>query len=489
VAVAASVLVLVAVGIALGLAVWPRETVAPVRTGPIRSVAVLPLDNFSKDAGQDYFVDGMTEALIADLSKIRALRVISRTSVMRYKGTKKPLADIARELNVDAILEGSVLHAGDRVRITAQLVDAADDRHLWSESYERDTRDVLAIQREVALAVAGSVQLTVSPEEAARLANRRVEPRAYELYLRGLYQYNQGDLDTSLKTFEQAVAADPNYAPAYAGQARGYFFIGLFGMLPPQEAFPKMKSLALEALKRDAFSSDGHGYLALATLHYDLDWGEADREFRRSLDLNPSNAEIRHLYAHYLMGVGRRKESVAESRRAVELDPLGLVLTTCLGWHELFVRAYPQAAEAALQGVGMEPSFGWAHTILGWAYEQQGKRQEAIAEFQTALKLWPDSALNLSALGHAYAVSGRGREAEALLAKLLDQSKQSYVSPYDLAALSYGLGRIDDALAWLERAYQRRAGFIPYLNLDPRFDGLRSDARFRDLLTRIGFPE
>ncbi len=454
------------------------------KTAPrIESLAVLPLENFSHDPEQEYFADGMTEALITDLAKIGALRVISRTSVMQYKGAKKPLPEIARQLNVDAVVEGSVQRSGDRVRITAQLIQAAADKHLWAESYERDLRDILALQSEVAQAIASQVQIKLAPEQKARLAGARpVNPQAYEAYLKGSSTCDSGAL-------EKAIQLDPGYAPAYSAMADCAYIPGLFGLVPPKEAFSKMREAASKALERDNHLFRPHGSLALVRLHYDWNWAEAEKEFRRALELNPNDADIHHMYAHYLLTTGRHEESVSETRLAVDLDPFDADLVACLGWHSLYARQYDQAREHALKAIEMEPKMDWGHLILGWAYEQKGMLDEATAEFRKAVELSGRSPYALASLGHAFALSGKRRQAKEVLAKLSrDQMKGKYVSPYEIAAIYIGMGDKDQAVSWLQKAFEERSGFLVHLEWDPRFDALRPDPRFQDLLRRVGLP-
>ncbi len=458
-------------------------TAAPVR---IRSIAVLPLTNLSGDHEQDYFADGMTDTLISDLAKIGELRVISRTSVMRYKDANKPLPEIAKELNVDAVVEGSVLRASGQVRITAQLIGAVPERHLWAKSYDRELRDVLALHSEVAQAIAQEIRISLTPLEKVHLARARaVQPDAYEAYLKGSYYYNSGDDEKSIESYHQAINLDPDYAPAYAGLAQNYYIPGLFGILPPNEAFVKMREAALKALEKDDALADAYGSLALVKLHYDWDWEGAEKDFRHALELNPNQADIHHNYAHYLMAMDRPEESVAESKRAVELDPFSAPLIACLGWHDLFAHQYDQASSQALEGLQMNPKNLWAHRVLGWAYEQQSMFDQAIAEFRRTASITKGRPIDAGSLGHALALSGRKQEAREVIAKLTEQAKLSYVPPYDIAIVYAGLGDKDRAFDWLQKAYQDRSAFLVHVRWDPRLANLRSDPRFADLLRRM----
>jgi len=465
-----------------------RDRVAGLFGPPrLESIAVLPLANLSGDAAQEYFADGMTEELITHLAQIRALRVTSRTSVMPYKETKKPLRAIARELKVDWVVEGSVRRAGDRVRVTAQLIDARTDQHLWADSFERDLKDVLALQSEIARAIAREVDVRLSPQEQTLLARARpVVPAAHEAYLRGV---TEEDLGKAMNYFQQAIQLDPQYAPAYAGLARVNYFLGLFGVLAPKDAFGQMRVQAQKALQLDETLADAYGWRALVKLHYDWDWAGAERDFRRALELNPSQADVRHDYAHFLMAMNRQQEWVAESQRAVELNPFEPGLNTCLAWHHLYARQYDQAVAQCLKVLRGEPNYWWAFINLAWAYEQKGMYPEAITQFERSLKEWPDSSLALAGLAHTYARAGRKQEALKVLGQLQEQAKKSFVPAYDLATVYAGLGDADQAFVWLDKAFQERSAFLVHVKWDPKFEALHSDPRFGELTRRIGLPQ
>ena len=459
-------------------------------TGPatprIQSLAVLPLENLTGDKNQEYFADGMTEAITTDLAQIGALRVISRGSVMQYKQAKKPLAEIARELNVDAVVEGSVQRAGDRVLVNAQLIEAPTDRHLWAHSYERDLRDLLALQAEVANAIAREVQVKVTPQEAARLASAHpVNPQAQEAYLRGYYadDWSAGD-----KLLLEATQLDPQFAQPYTALASHQYFAALWGFAPPREAYPKVEELARKGLRLDDSLADAHGYLALVRLEHDWNWAEAEREFKRALELNPNNADNHHNYAHFLLHMGREEESRAESERAVEINPFDTMLRACLGWHCLYTHRYEEAVEHCNRVLQMMPRAYWAHMVLGWVYEEKKMPKEAIAEFKKAPEGFTDTVMSTAALAHAHAIAGNTPEAKKILAQLLRRSKRGYVSAYDIAVIYAGLGERDRAFEWLEKAYAERSSFLVYIKGDPRFEAFRSDERFQALLHRIGLP-
>lgn len=464
--------------------IYPVD-VAPSR---IESIAVLPLENLSHDPQQEYFSDGLTDALTTSLGQIGALRVISRTSVMQYKGTKKPMPEIARELKVDTLVEGSVLRVGDRVRITAQLIDGVTDRHLWAQSYERDLGDVLGLQAEVASSIAREVQVKLKPQEATRFAkSRAVNPQAYEAYLRAKHT---GDL----KLFEEAIRLDPQFALPHAGLAGIYQFIwGFMAMRPPHEAYPKAEQAARHALSLDDTLSEAHAVLAMVQLEYNWNFPEAERELRRALELNPNSdyigyGSIRHSYAHYLLHMGRLAESHAESERAVQISPFDMELRACVGWHCIFAREYDEAERHCREALRKEPNNFRAHMFLGWTYEQKQMFKEAVAEFKAANTAWNEPVLPTASLAHAYAISGRTREARRILTQLTNRSKRGYVSAYDIAVIYAGLGEPDRAFEWLDKAYSERSGFLIYFRADPRLDPLRSDERFQTLLRRIGLP-
>ncbi|MCJ7565839.1 MAG: protein kinase [Candidatus Aminicenantes bacterium] len=450
------------------------------RTPQVQSLAVLPLENLSQDPEQKDFAVVMTDNLITELGQISTLRVRSLTSVMQYKKTEKSLPQIAKELNADMVVEGSVLRSGEKIRITARLINPAEDRQLWVKSYERDIGDFLVLQSEIARDITRQIGIRLNEEARFRLAKRRaVNPQAFDVYLKGVYS---GDSEY----FNQAIKLDPDFALAYTKIANGYFFSGLFGDIPPREAFLKMKQAALKALEKDNTLGEAHSYLALAWLHYDLNWTEAEKEFKRALELNPSLSYTHHLYAHYLMAMDRMEESMAEVKLASELDPFANDMSLCFGWHCLSTADYDEAIELARKGVQANPKNAWARVILGWAYEQKSMIKEAIVEFQSALDNWKDNSLPLAGLGHAYGISGKKKEAQEILERLLAMSKRKYVPAYDIAAVYVGLGEKDRTFEWLAKAFEERSGFLVYIKCDRRFEGLRSDPRYEALLKRIG---
>jgi TolB-like protein/DNA-binding winged helix-turn-helix (wHTH) protein/Tfp pilus assembly protein PilF len=458
----------------------------------IRSLAVLPLESLSNDASQDYFADGMTDELIADLGQISALRVISRTSAMVYKHARKPLPQIAHELNVDAVVEGTVLRSGDRVRITAQLIEASSDKHLWSQSYEGELRDTLALQSQVARAIAEQIRISINPQEQAALKNVKVvNPQAYESYLRGRFFWNKrtaDGLNVALAYFNQAIDEDPNYAQAYSGLADTYALLGdwQYAVMTPKQALPKAKAAAIKALELDTALGEAHNSLAFCLDGFDWDFDAAGKEFRRALELNPGYATAHHWYAWHLILLGRYDEAIAEMKKAENLDPLSLIINADLA--ELLVLAHlpDESIEQSRKTIEMDSNFALAHNQLAQAYLQKHLNDEAVAELQKALQLSGSSPTVMANLARAYGASGKRSEAIGLLNDLKKRSNSTYSHGSEIAVIYAALGDSDQAMSWLEKGYQER--FNPGVLLRPGFDPLRSDPRFQALVRRIGLP-
>ena len=459
----------------------------------IRSVAVLPLENLSGDASQEYFADGMTDQLIATLGQISALRVISRTSVMGYKGARKPLPQIARELNVDAVIEGSIMRSGGRVRITAQLIEAAVDKHLWAQSYDGDVRDTLALQSRVARAIAEEIRVNIQPKEQAALKSvKAVNPDAYEAYLKGRYFWNKRTADGLNKAkeyFDEAVAKAPDYAQAYSGLADTYALLGdwQWGVMAAKEALPAAKAAAIKALELDNTLGEAHTSLGFALSGFDWDWASADKEFRRAIDLNPGYATAHHWYAWHLSLMGRHQEAIAEMRKARSLDPLSLIINADLAEVLLIAHLYDESVQQSRRTIEMNPDFALAHNQLAEAYLQKHQRDDAITEFQKAVQLSGGSPICTANLARAYASSGRSAEAGQLLTALQKRSNFAYSNAVEIAMVYAALGDKVQAMAWLERGYHER--FNPGVLLRPGFDSLRADPRFRDLVHRVGLTQ
>jgi TolB-like protein/DNA-binding winged helix-turn-helix (wHTH) protein/Tfp pilus assembly protein PilF len=484
-------LVLVALLVAASLAVWKvhsRNTTSSV----IRSLAVLPLESLSSDASQDYFADGMTDELISDLGKISALRVISRTSVMGYKHTRKPLPQIARELDVDAVVEGTVLRSGDQVRITAQLIEASADKHLWSQSYEGELRDTLALQNQVASAIADQIRINVNPQEQAALKTVKVvNPQAYESFLKGRYFWNKRTADglkVALAYFNQAIEEDPNYAQAYSGLADTYALLGdwQYAVMTPKQALPKAKAAATKALELDGALGEAHNSLAFCLDGFDWDFNSAGKEFQRAIELNPGYATAHHWYAWHLSLLGRYDEAIAEMKKAENLDPLSLIINADLAELLVLAHSYDESIRQSRKTIEMDPNFALAHNQLAQAYLQKHMNDEAIAELQKAAQLSRGSSTVLANLARAYAASGKRSEAIKLLDDLKKRSNPIYSHGSEIAVVYAALGDTDQAMNWLQKSYEER--FNPGVLLRPGFDPLRSDPRFEDLVHRIGLP-
>ena len=460
------------------------------RSPAIRSLAVLPLENLSGDPSQEYFADGMTDQLIATLGQISALRVISRTSVMGYKGARRPLPRIAGELNVDAVIEGSIMRAGGRVRITVQLIEAAADQHLWAQSYEGDVRDTLALQSRVARAIADAIRVSVQPKEQAALKSvKAVSPDAYEAYLEGRYFWNKRTaegLKRAKDYFDDAVAKAPDYAPAYSGLADTYALLGdwQYGVMAAREALPAAKAAAIKALALDDTLGEAHTSLGFVLSGFDWDWVSAEREFRRAIDLNPGYATAHHWYAWHLSLMGRHDEAIAEMREARSRDPLSLIINTDLAEILLIAHRLDESVQQSRKTIDMDPDFALAHNQLAEAYLQKHQGEDAIVEFQKAVRLSDGSPVCSANLARAYASSGRRADAEQLLTALKHRSNAAYSNAAEIAMIDAALGDKGQAMVWLERGYDER--FNPGVLLRPGFDSLRGDPAFRNLVNRLG---
>jgi len=458
----------------------------------IRSLAVLPLESLSSDASQDYFADGMTDELISGLGQISALRVISRTSVMAYKHARKPLPQIARELNVDAVVEGTVLRSGDQVRITAQLIEASSDKHLWSQSYEGELRDTLALQSKVAKAIADQIRISLNPQEQAALTKVKVvNPEAYESFLKGRYFWNKRTADglkVALAYFNQSIDEDPKYAQAYSGLADTYALLAdwEYGVMTPKEALPKAKAAAIKALELDSALGEAHNSLAFCLDVFDWDLDSAGKEFRKAIELNPGYATAHHWYASHMILLGRYDEAIAEMRKAENLDPLSLIIKTDLAESLVLAHSYDESIRQSRKAIEMDPNFALAHNQLGQAYLQEHMHDVAVAELQKAVQLSGSSSTCIANLARAYVASGKRSEAVKLLNDLKKRSNPSHSHASEIAVIYVALGDTDQAMKWLEKGYEER--FNPSVLLRPGFDPLRSDPRFEDLVHRVGLP-
>jgi TolB-like protein/DNA-binding winged helix-turn-helix (wHTH) protein/Flp pilus assembly protein TadD len=476
----------------LGVTAWmlrPKNGPSPV----IRSLAVLPLENLSHDPSQDYFADGMTDELITELGQISELRVISRTSAMTYKGAHKSLPQIAGELNVDAVVEGTVLRSGDQVRITAQLIQASADKHLWAQSYEGDVHQTLALQRQVARAIAEEIQIELTSHERDVLKSvKTVSPDAYEAYLKGRFFWNKRTADgmkEAISYFSQAIEKDPNYAPAYAGLTDSYALAGdwKYGVLAPKDAYPKAKAAAVKAVELDSTLGEAHISLALCLDNFDWDFSYAGKEFTRGIELSPSYATGHDWYGWHLASLGRNGEALAQVEKSENLDPLSLIISSDLAEEFLIDHRYDEAATQTQKTINMDRFFAPAHYVLGATFVQKHKYDEAIAELQKATQLSEGSTAFNANLAYAYAVSGRRSEAVKILADLKNQSQHGFSNAPEIALVYVGMNDKDQAMTWLNKAFDER--FSPWVLMRPAFDPLRSDPRFQDLMRRIGLSK
>ena len=460
----------------------------------VNSLAVLPLLNASADQDMEYLSDGITESLINNLSQLPRLRVMARATVFRYKGREVDPQEVGRELSVQAVLTGRVLQRENRLIIKVELVHTTDGSQLWGEQYNRQLADIFAVEEEIAHEIAEKLRLKLSSREQKRMAKRYPEKtEAYQLYLKGRYYWNKWTTEGTkrgIEYFQQAITVDPSYALAYAGLADCYGSLTGQGLgLSPAEAFQRARAAAVKALALDDTLAEAHTSLGLIKLNYDWEWSGAEREFKRAIELNPKYPTPYHWYSHYLVVMDRIEESLIVSKRGLELDPLDLEMNAHLAWHHYFARQYHQTIEQCLQTIAMDPNFHETHWFLGWACAQTGQYAKAVDALQKAIALSGGSPEMTAELGYAYAVFGKNDEARKILDELTKLSEREYVSPYCPALISAGLGEKDQALEWLEKAYQKRAAFLIYVGRQPQFDGLRSDPRFADLLRRIGLPQ
>jgi eukaryotic-like serine/threonine-protein kinase len=458
----------------------------------IDSIAVLPFENASADPNAEYLSDGITESLISSLSHLPKLRVMARSTVFRYKGQVLDAQKVGRDLNTRTVLTGRVVQRGDALIIGTELVDVENGWRLWGEQYNRKLADIFAIQEEIANEISEKLRLSLTGEEKKRLTKRHTQnAAAYQDYLKGRYYWNKRTakaVKKGIEYFEQAIEKDPSYPLAYAGLADSYGILGFYGYAAPRDAFPKAKAAALKALEMDEALPEAHASLAYVNFYYDWDWFGAEREFKRSIELNPSYATARMFYSGYLAVMGRRQEALAESEKARELDPLSLINNTNVALLLYFARQYDQAIEQCSRTLEMDPNFVVAHAWLGQTYLQKGRFHEACKEFQTATELSEGSPFYIAMLGHAYAVAGDLSEAHKLLDQLKKLSVGAYVSSYSIAEVYVGLGDRDKAFEWLQKACEERSRALVFIGGEPGLDPLRSDPRFQDLLRRVGLP-
>jgi eukaryotic-like serine/threonine-protein kinase len=462
-----------------------------VGAASIQSLAVLPLENLTGDPQQDYFADGMCDALITELSQIKKLRVISRTSVMQYKDKRESPAQIAQELGVDALVEGSVLRSDDRVRISAELVEPKTGQNLWAHSYERTVTDILALQSDVARDIVTQIQIQLTQPEQERLAKTRtVVPAAYDAYLQGNYYVAKrtGESVTqAVAYYRQAIQLDPTYAPSYAGLAGALTLAADYKDVPSSQVLPEAEAAAVKALQLDDGLASAHAVLGFIRL-YRLEWSGVLDEFQRAIQLNPGDANSHHWYALALSDAGRNEEAISEIKLAQELDPRSLIINANVSWVYYLARKNDEAIAQAQKTITMDPSFAVAHGYLGQAYLQKQEYDKALQELQQALALSGNETSFKAELGNAYAVAGKKPEAQTILRELLQLAAKQYVSPYSIALVYVGLGEKDEAFQWLDKAYDERSVRLINIAVHPRFAGLHSDPRFATLVQRIGLP-
>jgi TolB-like protein/DNA-binding winged helix-turn-helix (wHTH) protein/Tfp pilus assembly protein PilF len=467
---------------------FPFQTAA----NSIRSVAVLPFDNFSGDPEQQYLADGMTEALIAELGQMRDLRVPSRTSVMLYKRANKPLRQIARELAVDALVEGSVTRSGEHLQITVQLLDGRQDRHLWGGTYDRDSRDVLVLEHELARTIMAELKISFSSQEQQHLKNAApVNAEAYAAYLHGRYYWYKRTIEgfqKSIQYYEQAVTADAKYAPAYAGLADAYALLGSSPNdgLPPNEAMPKAKAAAQKALQLDDGLAEAHASFAYVNMVYDWNWASAEKEFKRAIEINPNYAGAHEWYAEFLAARGRESEALIEMKRARDADPLLVLMHAAVAEALYYSRRYDDVISQCQQTLELDPDYPLAHFHLGRAYMAKNMYPEAIAQYQRAQASLGETPALVMAIGYANAKADNRAAARKALDELRAQSKRRYVPALYFAAIYAGLGDSDAVISWLEKAYREHSDYLIYLNVDPMADALRPSPRFQAILQKIG---
>jgi TolB-like protein len=455
----------------------------------IETLAVLPLENLSGDPQQEYFSDGIHEALITDLAQLGSLkRVIARSSVMRFKGTKTPLSEIARELKVDGLITGAVLRSGDRLRVTAQLIDPATGAQLWAKSYERDLRDVLSLQNDIVSAITREVNVRLTPQEETLLAGaRQVNPEAYDAYLKGQYEFyklSQQGLGDALGYFHQALEKDPEYAPAYAGVARVWGGLKQQGLASYDAATPKQKAAALKALELDSTLAEVHYLLAGINTWTDWDWLGADREFRRAIELNPNYAEARVYYSHLLNYLGRPKEAAVQADRGLELDPLNTLFQGIYSMYLMQARRYDDAVALLRKILDTAPNDAIALATLRTAYHMKRMHHEALEIWKASYAAKGDREAE-EALAVGFKEDGYRGALRRVAEMLVARSQKAYVTPWQIATLYTRAGMNKEALDWLEKAYEAHDPNMPYLSVDPIFDDLRHDPRFQDILRRM----
>jgi serine/threonine-protein kinase len=488
VAVAAALFGLVAIGWTL----WKRSNGRPVQAGQIHSIAVLPLANLSGDPAQDFFADGMTEALITDLARVKGLDVISRTSVMQFKTAPKPVKEVARVLGVDVVVEGSVIRSGDRVRITAQLIDGSNDRHLWANDYDRDVRDVLALQHDVARAIASEIRATLSPAAPSLASQRRVDPVAHERYLKGralVFRYNEPSIAEAIELLQEAVKIEPEFADAWAALAAAHSERGIWGRIGSRETAAKAREAITRALALDADSSEAYATLANINMVYDWQWAASENAAKRSIELAPGSARAHQVYHQVLQATGHLPEAIQEAEVWRKLDPASPLAASAVGRTRYKARRFESAIDAHRESIAIDPTYGPNYARLADVYIALGRYDQALQTLDQGQTVSGGTRRQTDGYGVAYALAGRRSEAEAVLRELIELSKSSDQAAYSIAMVQTALGHHDQAIEWLNRAYQQRSANMFLINVELKLEPLRSDVRFRDLLQRMGFTD
>jgi len=485
--------VIIAGAISIGLFFLGRYTNSKQNAGaelPGKSIAVLPFDNLSRDPDNAYFAEGVQDEILTRLAKVADLKVISRTSTQKYKSAPDNLRDIAKQLGVSNILEGSVQKAADQVRVTVQLINATNDAHLWAETYDRKLTDIFTVESEIAKTIADTLRAKLTGSEERMMSKKpTANPEAYEFYLKGRFFWNKRtgvDLRKAIDYFNQAVAKDPSYALAYAGLADAYVLLSGFGAASPKDSLPQAKAAAEKALELDSTLGEAHASLAQALLAYDFDFAGANREFQHAIELNPNYATAHHWYGESVLApLSQFEDAIAQLKRALQLDPLSMIINADVGTVLTNARRYDEAIEQLRKTLEMDPSFYYAHYNLGEALEMKGLTENAIAEYQRAIAL-NDDPVPQALLGHLYAKIGKKNEARQILQQLHESSKQHYVSPYLFAMIHIGLGEKDRAIDFLEKTYEDRDGYsIAFIKVDPFLDPLHGDPRFEALVQKV----
>jgi TolB-like protein/Flp pilus assembly protein TadD len=455
----------------------------------VDSLAILPFDNDGFDSSMEYFSDGITESIINTLAQLPKLRVVPRSTVFRYKGSKVNPQEVGRELGARLVLTGRVHQTEDYLLISAELMDVENDSQLWGERYNRPPSDIFAVQEEIAAEISEKLRLKLSGAQKKQLTKRHTaNAEAYRSYLKGRFYWNKrtGEgIRKAIEYFTEAIEEDANYALAYVGLADSYILSGIFGEQSPGQSMPKARLAASKAVEIDSTLAEAHTSLGYVKAFYDWDWMGAEKEFSRATKLNSAYPIALHFYSFYLAAMGRLDEALAAERQAQELDPVSLIVSTNIGRYLYYARLFDQAIEQSLTTLQMDPDFPPARITLSLALEQKGLHEEAIAHCQRAVAN-SGGDLALESLGHACASAGKRTEALALVRELTEKAKQRYVSPYHMAVIYLGLGEKDEAFAWLENAFQDRTLWLVFVKVDPRFDAIRSDPRFEDLVRHVG---